>query len=66
MEIYEDNPDHCDIVHNWFPAEVAEQKKTDQRRCLQTLLSMEKYTRHKFVFTLFCTTLSIFRVHHHQ
>ena len=44
MEIYEDNRDHyCDIVHNWFPAEVAEQKRTDQRRCLQTLLSMEKY-----------------------
>jgi hypothetical protein len=42
--MYEDNPHHyCDIVHNWFPAELAEQERTEQRRYLQTLLLMTKY-----------------------
>ena len=44
IEIYEDDPNrYCEIVHNWFPDEVAEQKRTDQRRYLQALISMEKY-----------------------
>jgi hypothetical protein len=39
-----------------------EQMKDDVcKHCFQW-----KNTRHKFVFTLFGTTLSIFRVHHHQ
>lgn len=50
MEIYECDPNHyCKIVHEWFSAEVAEQKRMDQRRNLQTLMSMEYHKNNKSI-----------------
>ena len=41
MEIYESDPNnYCEIVHEWFSTEVAEQKRMDERRNLQTLMSL--------------------------
>ena len=32
MEIYESDPNnYCEIVHEWFSTEVAEQKRMDER-----------------------------------
>ena len=48
--IYEGDPNnYCEIVHEWFSAEVAEQKKMDERRNLQTLMSLEYYRNNKAI-----------------
>ena len=48
ITIYEEDPNHyCDLVHQWFNADVAEQKRTDTRRHLQALISLEKYKQNR-------------------
>ena len=68
MEIYEGDPNnYCEIVHEWFSTEVAEQKRMDERRNLQTLMSLNitgitrqykfRQSKNLLMLTLIYTTL---------